>query len=120
MRLKRIAVTIGEQPLWLEVANTASLMAKGLSGRTFLESRWGMLFDPLAESDMGFWMRGTWLDLNLAFVGSCGTVQEIHRLVPHNEQVVRPSANYRWAVEAAPCDLDPGLVGQPMRLLYCQ
>jgi len=51
-----------------KIANTDVERAQGLSGVKDLSLNEGMLFDFVTEQPVSFWMRGTCMDLSIAFV----------------------------------------------------
>jgi uncharacterized membrane protein (UPF0127 family) len=72
----------------------------GLSGRRSLEDR-GMLFDFQNNEHTGpFWMKGTHIDLDIAFVGPDIRIIAITRMKAEDETHVTSPRPYRWAIEA--------------------
>jgi len=51
-----------------KIADTDQDRAYGLAGVTYLPSNEGMLFDFGTEQPVSFWMRGTHMDLSIAFI----------------------------------------------------
>jgi uncharacterized protein len=63
----------------VEVADTRHEQEVGLSGRDSLDPAWGMLF-RFAETrsgDEGFWMVGTAMPLDVAFMDGAGVIRKI-------------------------------------------
>ncbi|MEQ8763090.1 MAG: DUF192 domain-containing protein [Planctomycetota bacterium] len=78
--------------LWVEVAATPDQRRKGLMGRESLPSDQGMLF-LYAEPDWrSFWMKSTYIPLDLAYLRSDGTIIEILALEPDDGSVRHPSS----------------------------
>lgn len=72
----------------------------GLSGRRSLEGR-GMLFYYAGESGgPGFWMRGTYVDLDIAFVAGDGSIIVIKQMRAETEEVHHPGWPYLAGIEA--------------------
>jgi uncharacterized membrane protein (UPF0127 family) len=59
----------------------------------------GMLFVFRHDRITGFWMRGTVIPLDIAFIRADGTVVTLHTMTPHDERSYRPSGPYRYALE---------------------
>lgn len=66
----------------VEVANSPALRDKGLSGRSFMEERRGMLFIPDGPEIGPFWMRGMRFPLDLIWIGKNCRVVDITAFVP--------------------------------------
>lgn len=71
----------------------------GLSGRTKLEGR-GMLFAFPDGANVGFWMKGTHIDLDIAFIDSSMKVIHITTMRADTLDIHKPAAPYVAAVEA--------------------
>ena len=70
----------------------------GLSGRSSLEGR-GMLFAFPDGAAVGFWMKGTHIDLDIAFVDASMRVIEVKTMRADTLDIHKPAANYVAAVE---------------------
>ncbi len=72
------AVKIKDVRFEVEVADTPLLRQRGLTGRTYLPERRGMLFIP-DELDAGpFWMKGMLFPLDFIWVGSDCRVADVN------------------------------------------
>jgi uncharacterized membrane protein (UPF0127 family) len=71
----------------------------GLSGRYQLEGR-GMLFWYRELVRRPFWMKGTHIDLSIAFVDDDGVIVEILDMEAESEEFRVPGSFYRFAIEA--------------------
>lgn len=72
----------------------------GLSGRTALGER-GMLFDYGKPGQEGpFWMKGTHIDLDIAFIDEHNRIVSIRTMKAESLDYVYSSAPYRSAIEA--------------------
>lgn len=52
--------------------------------RTSLPKDYGMLFVFLAERRLEFWMKNTWVSLDMVFIGGDKRIISIHRNVPRS------------------------------------
>lgn len=81
---------IGEPPLRselrLEVATTPEQQRRGLMGRDAVTGD-GMAF-PREPSPAGFWMRGTRIPLDIAYVGPDGRIESIVQGRPFDETIL--------------------------------
>jgi len=87
----------------LEIANTEPRREQGLMFRQALDDSHGMLFIFPGNRDVtgAFWMKNTYIALDIAYVGADGTVLEIHDAKPLDETPLRPKQPYRYALEVA-------------------
>ncbi|MBS3148467.1 DUF192 domain-containing protein [Candidatus Woesearchaeota archaeon] len=67
---------------FVEIANTPDEHAHGLMYRESLPSGRGMLFVFDEEQPRAFWMKNTYIPLDMVFIASNGTVVEVKRDVP--------------------------------------
>lgn len=89
-RLKKILV--GKTPLWVEVADTLEKQERGLMFRRSMPENEGMLFVYKEPIEMSFWMRNTFIPLDIAFVGTDGRILNIHQARPLDDSVLYRSA----------------------------
>lgn len=85
----------------LEVASRAPQHARGLSDRISLPVRHGMLFVFSEMTRPSFWMRNTFIDLDLAFMDATGAVVEVKSLKAHDATQVTASSPVKYAIEVA-------------------
>ena len=71
----------------------------GLSGRRELVGR-GMLFSFPEGANVGFWMKGTHIDLDIAFVDASMKVIDIKTMRADTLDIHKPSGPYVAAIEA--------------------
>jgi uncharacterized membrane protein (UPF0127 family) len=98
----------------VEVAATEHQREIGLMHRNALAADHGMLFDFHGESDEHFWMRNTFIPLDMLFIKESGVILAIFQNVqPHSETPVGPNRPVRAVLEvpggtAARLGLKPG------------
>ena len=104
-RIERLLVGAVEFEVW--IAETAGQRAQGFMNATAEQtaplpdgtSR-GMLFTFPVESFLSFWMRDTFIPLDLAYANATGRILEVHSLIPLNETPVPASTPVQFALEA--------------------
>jgi uncharacterized membrane protein (UPF0127 family) len=101
----RILVDGVEFEVW--VAATPAQQAQGLMFATEAQleplldgTPRGMLFVFANEATRSFWMRDTYVALDLAYARDDGTIVEIHQMVPLEETPVPSSEPIQYALEA--------------------
>ncbi len=80
-----VTFTGGEgEPLkfWVEIVTTSEQRARGLMYRRSMLPDWGMLFVYPADRPLSFWMKNTYIPLDMVFIDSRGTVVGILENVP--------------------------------------
>jgi uncharacterized membrane protein (UPF0127 family) len=93
-------IKVGSIELELQLAIDPNEQARGLMHREALAPRHGMLFVFAMPKERGFWMRNTLIPLDLGYFNTRGSLLEIHRLYPHDENIVRSiSKNIQFALE---------------------
>lgn len=74
-------------------------MATGLMGRRCLPKNAGMLFDFGSDQPLSFWMKNTYIPLQIAFISSSGVVKKISSMTPLSYRSVRSDEPCRYALE---------------------
>lgn len=82
-----------------EIVRNHADMATGLMGRKHLSRNSGMLFDFGVDQELSFWMKNTYLPLQIAFINSKGVVKHIASMAPLSTNSVRSPCNCRYALE---------------------
>lgn len=71
----------GGKKISAEVAATPLDRERGLMFRKSLQKDYGMLFVFPAEQPMQFWMKNTWVSLDIVFIGADKKITRVHRRV---------------------------------------
>lgn len=79
----------GAHVVQAEVANDPQSQAQGLMFRTEMGADEGMIFTYDTAAPRSFWMRNTFIPLDLIFIDADGTVVNIERGEPYVEEPVR-------------------------------
>ena len=75
----------------LEFADTPAEHGIGLMHRNYLPTDHGMLFDYQSPQRLKFWMRNTFISLDMIFIRDNGIIAFIaENTVPHSEQTIGP------------------------------
>jgi len=99
-RLATATIRVGSAPLVVEVARTREEQAKGMMFRKGLGPDEAMLFVADRDTNLAFWMKNTYVDLDLAFIRSDGTVVQIERMTALNTDPVYANQPARFTLEA--------------------
>ncbi len=83
----------------VEIAATFTQRQVGLMNRQSLAEDAGMLFLFPNDIQYGFWMKNTYVPLDIAYIDSSGTVVQIFAAQPLDERVLVPSSKYRYVLE---------------------
>jgi uncharacterized membrane protein (UPF0127 family) len=86
----------------VEIADSPSERERGLMGRRTLAPRAGMLFVYPEDVKGGYWMKGTLIPLDIAFIGSRGRILRVLTMTPCRKDPCRvydPGVRYRSALE---------------------
>lgn len=83
----------------VEVVSTEAQREQGLMFRSSLDEDRGMLFLFPGNETIGFWMKDTYVALDIAYIGADGTVQEVRQAKPLDETVLVPKSAYRFVLE---------------------
>jgi uncharacterized membrane protein (UPF0127 family) len=93
-------IVVGKTPLRVEVADTLEKQERGLMFRQSMPENEGMLFVYKEPQEMSFWMRNTFIPLDIAFVGADGIILNIHQARPLDESVLyRSAGSAKYVIE---------------------
>lgn len=86
----------------IEIANRPELWSFGLMFREDIPWEYGMLFIFPNEESGGFWMKNTYIPLDIAFIDSDKTIFSIQRMLPCSDDncpVYYSPKPYRYTLE---------------------
>jgi uncharacterized membrane protein (UPF0127 family) len=86
-----IVTASGEHPFQVEIAKTVDERAKGLMFRRYMPADRGMLFEFEANEPVGFWMKNTYISLDMVFIAPNGAVTRIAENAEPLSETVIPS-----------------------------
>ena len=118
-----IATKGGTHSFLVEIAANDEERARGLMYRKELPEGRGMLFDFKREQDVGFWMKNTYISLDMIFIRADGTIRRIAaNTEPLSERMVPAGGPVRYVLEviggtARKLGIEPGdkVTGAPLR-----
>lgn len=95
-----IAGKTGVHVFSVEIADTEPEREKGLMYRKRLPDGHGMLFDFHQDQQVGFWMKNTYIPLDMIFIRGDGRIVSIARdAEPLSEKVIYSAAPVRAVLE---------------------
>lgn len=98
-RVEAVTAT-GRHVFTVEVVDTDETRARGLMFRTQMAPDAGMLFDFRTEQPVWFWMKNTYLPLDMIFVRADGTIRAIAAdATPLSEATVASGGPVRFVLE---------------------
>jgi uncharacterized protein len=109
-----IVTTSGTHKFTVEVATTPAQQEQGLMFRQHLAPNAGMIFDLGRPQTTSFWMKNTWIPLDMLFVNATGRIINIHeRAVPRSLEPIASAGPVRAVIElnggtAARLGIKPG------------
>jgi uncharacterized membrane protein (UPF0127 family) len=83
----------------VEIAATFVQREVGLMNRQQLPEDAGMLFLFPKDVQYGFWMKNTYVPLDIAYISETGEVVQIFAAKPLDETVLVPDRQYRYVLE---------------------
>jgi uncharacterized membrane protein (UPF0127 family) len=90
----------GERVFQVEIADDAQETQRGLMFRREMAAEHGMLFDFGEERPASFWMRNTYIPLDMLFIEADGTIESIaERTTPLSERSVPSRGPVRYVLE---------------------
>jgi uncharacterized membrane protein (UPF0127 family) len=100
--LQRVEIdtTSGAHVFQVEIARSAAERERGLMDRRSMDPDHGMLFDFQREQPVIFWMKDTYIPLDMIFVGRTGRVVAIkHDAKPMDETLIPSGAPTLGVIE---------------------
>lgn len=95
-----VVTASGRHAFQVELARTPAERAQGLMDRKDLPADRGMLFDMGEETLATFWMKNTYVSLDIIFIGVDGRVVNVAaRTTPLSEALVPSAAPVRYVLE---------------------
>jgi len=90
----------GEHVFTVEVVDTPESRAQGLMYRQELADDAGMLFDFKEQRPVSFWMRNTFIPLDMIFIEADGTVLNVHvNARPHDTTSIPSAGPVQYVLE---------------------
>jgi uncharacterized protein len=90
----------GSEKFQVELADTDATRSEGLMYRARMDADKGMLFDFKREQNVYFWMKNTYLPLDMIFIKADGTITHIKaNTVPLSENTVPSESSVRFVLE---------------------
>ena len=84
----------------VEIAKTQRQRQKGLQSRAVLDQNRGMLFVFKEEALHTFWMKDTFIPLDIAFIDSNHKIVDIQQMIPLDTRILyRPAKPAKYALE---------------------
>lgn len=82
-----------------EIAETYAKQEKGLMWRKHLPKDSGMLFDFKEDMPLTFWMKNTYIPLQIAFIDGSGKIIQISSMAPLSTRRIYSKKECRYALE---------------------
>lgn len=92
-------VVLGSDTVLAEVADTPEARERGLMHRTELADDHGMLFVFRDVAPRSFWMRDTYIPLDIAFLDREQVIVDIQQMEPETDELTESSAPAMFALE---------------------
>lgn len=84
----------------VDIAATGDERAKGLMFVQQMDADTGMLFDFISSRDVAFWMRNTFIPLDMIFIDQFGVVKTIHEnAIPHDATSIPSNVPVQFVLE---------------------
>ncbi|WP_346925762.1 DUF192 domain-containing protein [uncultured Arthrobacter sp.] len=95
-----IRTSSGDHRFTVEVVDTPQKRAEGLMFRQELAPDAGMLFDFKEMREVSFWMRNTFIPLDMIFISPDGTVENVHvNARPHDPTGIPSGVPVQFVLE---------------------
>jgi uncharacterized membrane protein (UPF0127 family) len=77
-----VTIYIQDKPFWAEIADTPDAHRRGLMFRRQIKDNYAMLFVFADEDYRSFWMKNTWITLDILFLNRQGQIVDMALSVP--------------------------------------
>lgn len=113
-QLRTVQMQLGSENFVLQVADTDEERMHGLMFRQELASDEGMIFIYPGDDWRSFWMKNTFIPLDIAFVNARGMVVNVAQMAPHDLEGTESTGPAKYAIElplnaARRAGLKPGM-----------
>ena len=113
-QLRTVQMQLGNQKFVLQVADTDEERMYGLMFRKELAPDEGMIFVYPSDNWRSFWMKNTFIPLDIAFVNERGMVVNVEQMAAHDLNNTESTAPAKYAIElplgaALRAGLKPGM-----------
>lgn len=98
-QLRTVRMQLGEEMFVLQVADTDEERMAGLMFRKSLAPDEGMIFIYPEQQWLSFWMKNTFIPLDIAFVDENGQVVNVAQMVPHDLEGTPSAGPAKYAIE---------------------
>ena len=85
--------------LFIEVADSSVKRELGLMNRKTMAKNQGMLFVFPYSNNLSFWMKDTYLPLDIAFADEDGRIVQISEMIPLSTRSIRSNVPCKYALE---------------------
>jgi len=82
-----------------EIADTSIKREYGLMDRHSLDKNSGMLFKFPYKNNLSFWMKNTYIPLQIAFINNDGKIMQIEDMAPLSTRAIRAKESCKYALE---------------------
>lgn len=84
----------------IEIAATKTACTQGLMYRESMAENRGMLFDPRSPAETPFWMKNTYIPLDIIFLDKDKKIMQItENNTPFSEDMIATRESYRYVLE---------------------
>lgn len=95
-----VKTSSGAHVFQVEIADNDAERSRGLMYRRTLAADHGMLFDFIVERPVAFWMKNTYVSLDMIFIRADGTIERVaERTEPLSEKIVPSDGPVRFVLE---------------------